>query len=248
MAPAGPTHFHYEVIDSTNEEALRLLKNTTPPFFVTAARQTAGRGRQGRAWHSPEGNLYCTAAFPADVKMDELPLFTLYAALRICHALVRHTGAKLWLKWPNDLWIGKRKCAGLLAEAPVIPNIGRVLILGVGLNVNTKEFPGELSKTATSLERAMKKTFSLPGLGKILTKELMRAYDNFSSGKYMKDLMLLWERYGKLVGKNITFEQNGKARSGKVMGLGADGALCLKTGNTLHALRSGEVTLSKFLH
>lgn len=247
MGDAAPTHFHYEVIDSTNEEALRLLKNSTPPFFVTAARQTAGRGRQGRVWHSPEGNLYCTAAFPANAKIDDLPLFTLYAALKVCHALERHTGAALWLKWPNDLWIGKRKCAGFLAEAPVIPGTGRVLILGMGVNVNTKEFPGELSKTATSLQRATQETFSVPALGKLLSRQLMRAYASLVSGKYMRDLMLLWERYGKLVGRNIQFEENGKVKRGRVMGLGADGALCVKIGKHLHALRSGEVTLSKFL-
>lgn len=247
MAGPSPTHFHYEVIDSTNDEALRLLKHTAAPFFVTAARQTAGRGRQGRAWHSPEGNLYCTAALPARVDLNELPFFTLYAALTLCHALAKKTGAKLWLKWPNDLWIGKRKCAGLLAEAPVVPGLGRVLILGVGLNVNTKEFPAELKKSATSLQRATGKTLSLPALGRTVSHLLMRAYERFAAGRHMRDVMLLWQRYGKLMGRHIKFEENGKVKAGRVIGLGHDGALCVKIGAHIHPLHSGEVTLSKFL-
>ena len=247
MTSYQPLTFYYQEIDSTNDEALRLLDSHPPPFFVMAARQTSGRGRMGRRWHSPDGNLYFTAVFEATLQLRELPLFTLYASLRVCHAIARLTGANLWLKWPNDIWIGGKKCAGFLAESPVAPSYGRLLLLGIGLNVNTVDFPKDLSGIATSLKIETQKEWSLKEIGTILCGEIIEAYEKFSTQRYEVDMMTLWNRYEKLVGRDIKFEEDGVVHRGRVLGLSPDGSLNVNVNKKAHKLRSGEVTLSKFL-
>ncbi len=246
IQPSGKvTCFEYDTLGSTNDEALRLLTEETPPIFVSAKNQTAGRGRMGRQWHSPEGNLYCTAAFKAEVPLKELPTFTLYAGLRLAEAIAKKTRVRVWLKWPNDLWVGQKKCAGLLAEAPVVSGVGRVLILGVGLNVNSIKFPAGLR--ATSLRLEAHKTFDLERLRSLLCSSLAESFERFCAGIYLEEMIELWLCYDGLTGKNICFENKEGVRRGKVLGIDADGALCVKTGKEVVSLRSGEVTLSKFL-
>jgi BirA family biotin operon repressor/biotin-[acetyl-CoA-carboxylase] ligase len=245
--PYQPLIFDYQEIDSTNDEALRLVDQNTPPFFVAAARQTSGRGRMGRTWHSPEGNIYFTAVFKAVIPLSELPHFTLFCALKLCDAVARHTGAKTWLKWPNDLWIGSKKCGGFLAESPVSPNLGRLLLLGVGLNVNTVDFPEELKKTATSLKLETGKDWPLQEIQKLVCRQILDAYGAFSSRQYEAELMALWDKHDRLTGKEIKFEENGAVHSGRVLGLAANGSLNVNVGGKMRPLRSGEVTISKFL-
>ena len=245
--PYQPLNFHYQEIDSTNDEALRLADRHAAPFFVTAASQTSGRGRMGRSWHSPEGNIYFTATFEAKVPLAQLSLFTLFSALKLCEAIATYTGAKSWLKWPNDIWIGPKKCAGFLAESPISPSLGRLLLLGIGLNVNTVDFPEELKKTATSLKLETGKQWPLMEIQKLMCRQILDAYGAFSSRRYEAELMALWSKYDRLTGREIKFEENGVTHSGKVLGLDADGSLNINVDGKMRQLRSGEVTISKFL-
>ncbi len=247
MSIYQPLTFHYDELDSTNDEAVRLLLSNPPPFFVTASKQSAGRGRMGRRWHSPEGNLYLTAVFMAGIVLKDLPLFTLYASLKVCHRLSELTKVEFWLKWPNDIWVGEKKCAGFLAESPVAPNYGRLILLGMGLNVNTVSFPKELESIATSLRQETEREFSVRELGGLLGNEIVEAYDNFFRRAYEDELATLWKRYDRLQGQQIRYEENGVVQKGVVMGLAPDGSLKVETNRIVRSLRSGEITLSKHL-
>jgi len=217
-------------------------------LFVTSALQTAGRGRQGRTWHSPVGNLYGTMAWSNWQPLNEVGGFTLYAALRINDVLRTHTGADLWVKWPNDLWIGTRKCAGLLAETHTHPQAGKILLLGVGININTERFTPELESIATSLQQATGKTWELPALAKLLKSTLFQSHQQFVSGTHRIEMQRLWQQYGRLNGQNITYEKDNQAYTGQVLGLLPNGALQVKSPEgEIKSIISGEVTLSKFM-
>lgn len=247
MSAPQPTLFNYESIGSTLDEAQSLAKKTPTPFFIFAKAQTQGRGRQGRTWHSPEGNIYFTACLEAPLPPAQMALFTLYSALCITHGLNRlFKSDKIWLKWPNDLWIGRKKCAGVLAEAVTIRGVGKRLLLGMGLNLQTA-LPKELKGIATSLKATFKKLPRSGTLERLLCRETLRAYEKFIAGDHLDELFKLWELYGRLVGKTLSFEQNAEVLTGKVVGLANDGALCVKTVQGIIAVRSGEVTLSKFM-
>lgn len=104
----------YDEIDSTNAEALRLVAEGRPaPFLVLAERQSAGRGRRGRAWSSPFAqNLYYSLVLRVDGGMRQLEGLSLVVGLAVRRAL-QEMGVRAGLKWPNDVLVENRKIAGL---------------------------------------------------------------------------------------------------------------------------------------
>jgi BirA family transcriptional regulator, biotin operon repressor / biotin---[acetyl-CoA-carboxylase] ligase len=248
MRGPRPVLLQYAQVDSTLDEAARLLKSRAAPFALVATSQTSGRGRRGRNWASPEGNLYFTAALDADgIAAGQLPLFTLYAALRLTHRLNKIKGVSgAWLKWPNDIWVGRKKLVGMLAEL-VAAKGRKALVLGIGVNLNTQKFPAELERRATSLKKIARRNFDVAQVGVLVADEVFAAWESFHSGAYEKDLYKLWARYDNLTGRMIKFDRAGEVARGRVMGIAADGALCVKVGRKIEALRSGEVSLSRYL-
>jgi BirA family biotin operon repressor/biotin-[acetyl-CoA-carboxylase] ligase len=148
--PLGGPLVHLDVTGSTNDVARALAAAGTPAgTVVLAEEQTAGRGRQGRAWVAPRGRALTLSAV---VRVDPgaLGLLPLTAAVAVCEACERTAPVECFVKWPNDVWIGERKVAGILIEAR--PQEGWAVV-GIGLNVatTTEELPAELRDTATSL-------------------------------------------------------------------------------------------------
>jgi BirA family biotin operon repressor/biotin-[acetyl-CoA-carboxylase] ligase len=147
----GRPHRHYARTDSTNTRARELAAAGAPHgTVVTAGEQTAGRGRQGRAWTAPPGKalLYSALVRPLDERHMMLPLSIPLAVAEAAEELA--PGIECGVKWPNDVLVGRRKLAGVLIEAR--PRDGWAVV-GVGLNLTIApdEFPRELRETATSL-------------------------------------------------------------------------------------------------
>lgn len=147
--PLGLPRLHHRTIDSTNARAQRLaIDGTEHGTLVTAAEQTAGRGRQGRAWTAPAGGSLL-ASF---VLHDPSPLVTLAAAVAVAEvaAAFDAAGREVTIKWPNDVLVEGRKVCGILAEGR--PQEGWA-VLGIGINVAIAQddFPPELRERATSL-------------------------------------------------------------------------------------------------
>ncbi len=146
----GAPHRHYRRTDSTNSRARELAEDSAPGgTVVTADEQTAGRGRQGRAWTAPAGKalLYSVVLHP----LGDRPLLPLAVALAVAEAaedLAPATACQI--KWPNDVWIGERKLAGILIETKVQDDWA---VIGVGFNLKIapEEFPADLRDAAVSL-------------------------------------------------------------------------------------------------
>ncbi|HEU4393326.1 MAG TPA: biotin--[acetyl-CoA-carboxylase] ligase, partial [Solirubrobacterales bacterium] len=147
----GAPHRHYARTDSTNTRVRELAAAGAPHgTVVTAAEQTAGRGRQGRTWTAPAGKalLYSALLRPLEERHLTLPLAV---PLAVCAAAEElRPGIECAVKWPNDIWLDGRKLAGVLIEAR--PQDGWAVI-GTGLNlyISTGEFPPDLRDTAVSL-------------------------------------------------------------------------------------------------
>jgi BirA family transcriptional regulator, biotin operon repressor / biotin---[acetyl-CoA-carboxylase] ligase len=140
----GTPRVHLRLTDSTNERAKELAAAGAPHgTLVTADEQSAGRGRQGRAWMAPARS----AVLMSLITRRLAPTLPLAAAVAICEALP----VRCEIKWPNDIWLERRKLAGILVEGR--PQEGWA-VLGIGLNVTTEAFPAELGETATSLRLA----------------------------------------------------------------------------------------------
>lgn len=141
--------FRFDTIGSTSAEAQARLRNgTRPPFWVTATEQTSGRGRSGRDWISPKGNLYASLAFALRRPLHEAPTIAFAAALAVfdvVHGVVRDSDVKLpiTLKWPNDVLCDGAKISGLLLESTVMETAGPSAVIGCGINCrNAPEIAG----------------------------------------------------------------------------------------------------------
>ena len=243
---------YYPVLDSTNNQAERLIANGhSSPFAVLSSCQTKGRGRLGREWFSGSAeNLYLTVTFEPRLPAQKLQHFTLWCGIQLCRALSEILPeAELRIKWPNDLHCGGRKFAGMLTEAKLDADGLKALFFGLGLNVNSNptSFPKEVRQRATSLHAISGKALPLNGLAILALKAVKAAYasciENPDPGG--DALMEAWSPYDALYGREVVTEQAGKPIRGVARGIDPSGALLLETEKgELLPLRAGDVSLS----
>lgn len=150
--PPGYALAAFDEIDSTNEEAKRRAEaGERGPLWITAARQSAGRGRRGRSWTSEAGNLFATLLFSPERSAAECARLSFAAALSV-HDVARGAcpGAEATLKWPNDVLIGGAKCSGILLETGA-ESAGVLPWLAVGIGINLAHAPEATPYPATAL-------------------------------------------------------------------------------------------------
>jgi BirA family biotin operon repressor/biotin-[acetyl-CoA-carboxylase] ligase len=248
-----PRNFSLHVldeVDSTNDEAARQLATGRPtPFAILARRQTRGRGRFGRTWHSESAtNLYASFAFRPLVQPERMQPFTLWMGLNICELLANFAGMSPGIKWPNDILFDGRKAGGMLTEARVDADQIRDLIFGLGLNVNSPPdgWPSDLARRAISLADVTGAPLDLNRLAAALIGRVLLGYEKFADGEHVKTFADLWHRYDLLRGKPVTLLEGGRRHHGIVSGLDDEGALLLRDHHgKVHRFRAGEVTMEK---
>jgi BirA family biotin operon repressor/biotin-[acetyl-CoA-carboxylase] ligase len=212
----GRPRVHYRVTDSTNERARALAAGGAPHgTLVTADAQTAGRGRQGREWTAAPGSSLLLSV----VLHDAGPALPLAAAVAVCEALPVEAA----IKWPNDIWLQRRKVAGILVEAR--PQEGWA-VLGIGVNVH--EAPP--IEHVTSLEGVI-------GVESLLAR-LVSSLDVWLS-RPLDEVLAAWRSRDALLGQRVRWE-NG---SGEGAGIDETGALLVDTDAGRVALQAGEVHL-----
>ena len=229
----GAPRVHHRVADSTNERAKELAATGAPHgTVVTADEQTAGRGRQGRAWSAPRRAAVLMSVIVRDLG-DSAAMLPLAAAVAACEACESVSGVRCEIKWPNDVWVDGRKLAGILVEAR--PTAGWAVV-GIGLNVSTTEdeFPAELRETATSLRAA---AGVAPSVEDVL-EALLGALDRWL-GAPPAEVLNAWRTRDALRGKQLRWE-NG---SGVAAGIDDSGALIVDTPSGRETLDAGEVHL-----
>ena len=221
----GTPRAHWRRADSTNERARELAGAGAPHgTLVTAGEQTAGRGRQGRAWTSPPGSAVLMSVVLRE--FDEL--LPLAAAVATCEAVPLDCR----IKWPNDVWADGRKLAGILAEAR--PQEGWA-VLGIGLNVTTEEFPPELRDSATSLR--------LEG-AEADPEEILEALVAALDRRLRDDreaILAAWRERDGLKGRQVRWADG----EGTAAGIDDSGALLVETEDGLVTLEAGEVHLER---
>lgn len=219
-----------ESVESTNDEVRTLAQAGAPDgLVVLAERQTAGRGRRGAAWFSPTGE---SLAFSILLRPEEpkalWPRLALAAGLAVAEA-VESCGAEAGIKWPNDVWIDQRKVAGILVEAG-----SDFAVVGIGLNVNTTEFPPEVSEIATSLKIKTSRNFSRAEvLAAIIHKFSLRRRQIDQDFEALISAVRL---RCVLTGKRVTLMTANGPRTGIVEGIAAGGELLLRTVDGLERL------------
>ena len=250
VRPRGFTLQVLDEVDSTNDEVARQLAAGHPaPFAVLARRQSRGKGRLGRVWHSESPvSLYASLGFRPEVEPGRMQTFTLWMGLNLCELLANFTGVEPGIKWPNDIMFGDRKAGGLLTEARIDADRISDLILGIGLNVNPppRGWPAELAGRATTLADASGQTVDLNRLAAALVGRVLLAYETFRENRHLDSFGDLWARFDTLRGRTVTLLEGGRRHTGEVRGVDDEGALLLHEGRgPLRRFRAGEVTFEK---
>jgi BirA family biotin operon repressor/biotin-[acetyl-CoA-carboxylase] ligase len=153
---------------STNDLAAKAsVSSSNNGLVILAEEQTHGRGRRGRAWSSPPGSsiLMSVLLFPTPA-LDDLGWLTALGAVAAAEVVSQFEGLDARIKWPNDVRVGGRKLAGILVER------GQGTVLGIGLNVNVGEFPGEIRDSATSLQRLLGRPLDRSEIARALIQRL----------------------------------------------------------------------------
>lgn len=214
----------HDTIDTTMRRAAELAREGCPAGTVVAAReQTAGQGRLGRTWDSRPGGLYFTIVLRPRLEPAQVPLATLALGLAVADTLQTFLGLAVDLRWPNDVLIGDRKLAGILAQFQ-----DGALLAGVGLNVNQREFPPELAPIATSLliETGSEQNpeFLLPALARSIESHL-----NILETSGATVILRLFEAASSYVsGRRVTVDLPTGEITGTTAGLTADGFLLVR--------------------
>lgn len=149
----GHPFYFYPETDSTNERIRALAAEGAPEgTLALAERQTAGRGRRGRAWQAEAGDgIWMSLLLRPQIAPENASVLTLLAGLALAEALTEETGLRLGLKWPNDILLNGKKLVGILTEMELAEGEIRSVTVGMGINVGTRAFPQELRQIATSL-------------------------------------------------------------------------------------------------
>lgn len=171
----------YREIDSTNTQAQRMAREGAGEGLVVVSdKQTAGKGRRGRTWESPEGvNLYFSILLRPDISTKEAPMLTLVMAYSAAKVIKEELDLPVQIKWPNDLILDGKKICGMLTEMELGSEGISNVVVGVGINVNTRSFPEELKEKATSIYLVTgQETEREPLLNGIL-EEFGRQYEAF---------------------------------------------------------------------
>jgi len=229
----------YDVCGSTMTEAAKLARDGHPSgTVVVAEEQTAGQGRYRRAWHSEPGSgLYPSIVLRIGIPEESAGVLSMMLGLATAEAIARAADIRCDLRWPNDVLIGDRKCAGILVrmEPPALnapagsPDSSTpAFIAGIGINVNHCAFPPELAAIATSLRLAAGR----PLAREALLIHLLETVDSFTrmlaeGGK--EPILAMFTRASSYVaGKRVIVEQGGQMIEGVTDGLDASGFLYVK--------------------
>ena len=241
---AGKTvHFARET-DSTNLWIKRLAKEGAPEGTLALAEfQSAGRGRLGRSWEVPEGtSVMMSILLRPKFEPHYAPMLTLVMGMAVAKA-VKKLGCDLSLKWPNDVVVSHQKICGILTEMGVRDGKIDYAVIGVGINVNIREFPEEMADKATSLYLESGREFDRSQIPGLVMEAFEEYYEKFAA---TCDLSGLKEEYESIL---ANYDQPVRVLAkepyeGVARGITDGGELLVeKTDGTIVAVSAGEVSV-----
>ena len=236
MGRAAPV-LREKCVDSTNLYLRGMAETAEDGTAVIASMQSAGRGRSGRSFLSPEGGLYLSVLLRPDVDPERLPTLTPVAAVAVCRAVESICGVQCGIKWPNDVLLGGKKICGILVES-ILGEEKPCVIVGIGINGNTASFPEELRSIAGSIAAVTGELCDLDALSAALLRELDALY-----AIWLSDGSAALEEYRRLC-INIGREAIVGERRGIALEIGEDYSLLVRwSDGDEEALRFGEVSV-----
>jgi BirA family biotin operon repressor/biotin-[acetyl-CoA-carboxylase] ligase len=243
----GVNIVYHTALGSTNDLAKDLaLRGAPEGTVVVTEEQTAGKGRRGRSWLAPsKTNLLFSILLRPALSPNRVFSLTMALALAALEAIEGETGLSCMIKWPNDLYVGRRKLGGILTEFSIKDEQVDWVVLGLGLNVNwCPEQEKEVSGfPATSILAETRQRFSRNEMLVQILKRFESHHERLFSGGG-GDLYRKWNEYSLVLGKEVVIEAEDKRTTGKAVRIDENGALILEDGSgRVHVITHGEVSL-----
>jgi len=237
---AGVRHIAFDSLGSTNAEALaRVRAGERGPLWITAAVQEAGRGRRGKGWVSPAGNLYSSLLLTDPAPPPVAAQLSFVAALALHDAVAECTpqlGPALKVKWPNDLLLGEAKIAGILIEAESGPPLAAV----IGMGVNCVSHPPDTPYAATDLASAGG-LVTPDTLVRALARAMQMRLAQWGRGEGFAAIRAAWLKRAAGLGREIRVRLPEHEFSGLFEGLDDIGRLLVRGADGVTAVTAGEV-------
>jgi BirA family transcriptional regulator, biotin operon repressor / biotin---[acetyl-CoA-carboxylase] ligase len=236
---------HLETIDSTNAEGLRRAADgERGPLWITAAVQTAGRGRSGRPWSAPVGNFAGTMLFEPGCEMVDLHQLGFVAGVAVHEAIIQSTGSSLTglrLKWPNDILVGGAKAGGILVETSTF---GRDVVAAIGIGLNIAIAPAIEGRTVTALG-AHAPHLDASALYTEIDRAMRYWLAVWQAGVGFGHVRSAWTARSGAPGEAIAVNAGPEHIMGTYLGLDDSGALLLREpSGSIRRLTYGDVSLT----
>ena len=239
----GKKIYSYKEIGSTNEAAYDLaMSGEEEGSVVVAEYQTKGRGRMGRKWISPKGKgAYFSMILRPDILPREISSITLLSSLAVAKTIREKLGLKALIKWPNDVLINSGKVCGILTEMNAEPDKINFIVLGIGININTKE--EMLPEGASSLMAEKGEEVSRLEFVRQLLECIDKYYKIFNSGK-ISDIIKEYKALSAVLDRRVQINYHNRLVSGHVLDVDKEGALILRMDSGLNErILAGDVTM-----
>ncbi|KQV31746.1 biotin biosynthesis protein [Rhizobium sp. Root1203] len=238
--------FRHEALSetsSTNSECLaRARAGDRGLLWVTAERQTGGRGRRGRPWISERGNLYASLLLidPAPMeRLGSLPLAIAVAVHQAIRQVLPPQAERLEVKWPNDILIGRKKTCGILVEGESLPDGRHALVIGIGINVSV--MPDNPLYPVTCI-REQGSAVSPEELFAHLFASMAQVLGAWDRGRGIREITARWREVACGIGEKITVNLPDRSISGHFAGIDDNGLLMLDTGaGRMMTIAAGDV-------
>jgi BirA family biotin operon repressor/biotin-[acetyl-CoA-carboxylase] ligase len=232
---------------STNTVAMEMASKGAPEGTVVIAEtQTGGKGRLGRTWISPKGNLYLSVILRPNIPTHKAPLITLMGAVAVAAAIRTACNLPAAIKWPNDILLSNRKVGGLLTEMNAEPDRIKHIVLGIGLDVNMAldQLPPDIRSRTTTIAAEKGATIDRTALLQQVLRELESRYRMFLMNE--ADVLKEWESLNATIGNRVALSGAGETLEGLAQGLDADGRLVIRLDDgTTKIVAAGDVTILK---
>lgn len=241
----GNNILYFDSIDSTNTEIKRVAQENAPHGTVAfAEEQLSGKGRLGRVWSSPKGSgLWFSFLLRPEIAPSQVAGITLAVGLGVCKAIRSYTGLEAKIKWPNDVIVENKKVCGILTEMTAETDRVNYVVVGVGINVNTKEFPYEIQHKATSL--AIKKGMDIDRIK--LFQNILECVEVYMDSYFVNLEASIIDEYTSLCAtleRNVDVIRGKQKITGKAVRIGEFGDLIVRLENGQEvSINSGEVTV-----
>ena len=243
----GQQAYYFDTIDSTQNQALKMSKETSNNgSVIVATKQTGGKGRDGRKWISPKGGIWLSIILQPKFDISITTLFPIASALALSIAIEKTFSIKPELKWPNDLTIKGKKIAGMLVDVSLESNRIENLVLGVGINfdVNVKQIEKSLKDTpnfyGVATLREQKKEIKPIHLVQTFLVELEKMYKSLNA-KQTENIISEWTSRSSTIGKNVELNTIDTKIKGKAIRIDKDGALVVSRNNKQYRVIAGDI-------